>query len=348
MRYWWVLVLSSMLLACSQEPSYQVLKIQGATMGTHYHIAWVGLDAKQAQPLQMAVDERLQAINKSMSTYDPQSELSRLNKGDLAVDTQGNITLSADLTEVLAKSLQIWQQSAGKFDITVGPLVNLWGFGPEARIDAAPAVERITERLAKIGSQHLKLDVAAQKLHLDSPQYIDLSAIAKGWGVDQIALLLEKQGIQNYMVEIGGEVRTKGQKPDAQPWRIAIERPDPDVLEQQAALIIAPRDTGIATSGSYRNYFENNGVRYSHTIDPATGYPITHKLVSITVLHKEAGMADGWATAIDVAGPELGLQLAETYKLPIYMLVAKDGGGFSEVTSSEFRKLFPEVGGEEK
>lgn len=348
MRYLWALALSLFLVACSNEPNQQVLKIQGATMGTQYHIAWVGLESDTTTALQAQIDARLVAINKSMSTYDPSSELSRLNKGELAKDAQGNMRISAELTEVLAKSLEIWQLSGGKFDVTVGPLVNLWGFGPDARRDSAPAAELIAERLAKIGSQHLKLDVPAQKLRMDSPQYVDLSAIAKGWGVDQMALLLEKQGIHNYMVEIGGEVRTKGQKPDQQPWRIAIERPNPEFMEQQAALIIAPRDTGIATSGSYRNYFENNGVRYSHTIDPATGYPITHKLVSITVLHKETGMADGWATAIDVAGPDLGLQLAETYKLPVYMLVAKEGGGFSEVTSSEFRKLFPEVSGEEK
>ena len=223
------------------EPSSQVLKIQGATMGTHYHIAWVGLDAKQAPSLQVAVDERLQAINKSMSTFDPQSELSRLNKGELAVDAQGNIALSADLTEVLAKSLQIWQQSAGKFDITVGPLVNLWGFGPEARIEKAPEPELITERLAKIGSQHLKLDSANRKLHLDSPQYVDLSAIAKGWGVDQIALLLENRGIQNYMVEIGGEIRTKGQKSRCPTLAYRHRAPDPQALDQQAALIIAPK-----------------------------------------------------------------------------------------------------------
>lgn len=344
MRYFLLALLSLFLVACDTNSAAQVLRMQGATMGTQYHIAWVGVDKSQIPALQALVDQRLQAINKSMSTYDPTSELSRLNKADLTPDPQGWVSISTDLSDVLSKSLDVWNLSGGKFDVTVGPLVNLWGFGPTAKVDEPPSAEEIAKVLINIGSQNIELERSAHQIKLKTPQYIDLSAIAKGWGVDEIAALLESQGITAYMVEIGGEIRTRGQKPDGKLWRIAIERPS-DNLEQQVALVIEPGDMGVATSGSYRNYFEEEGVRYSHTIDPATGYPITHKLVSITVLHPECALADAWATALDVIGPKEGLALAEQYQLAVYMLVSEDGQ-FKELASSEFNKRFPHALGE--
>lgn len=333
----------SFLTACDNTATEQVFQIHGRTMGTTYHISWVGQDAKLATNLQQQVDKRLAAINKSMSTYDPESELSLINRSKATTDEQGWITLSADLTEVLAMSLELWQKSDGAFDITVGPLVNLWGFGPDARPEHTPEQASIVELKQKIGIQHLELDPVQRKLRLTSPQYLDLSGVAKGWAVDEIAHLVANVASQSFMVEIGGEIRAQGLKPNKQPWRIAIEKPE-QLLQQSSALIIELNGIGVATSGDYRNYFEEQGVRYSHTIDPSTGYPIKHNLASVTVIHPSTGFADAWATALTVSGPEKGLQLAEQYNLAVYMQIGQ-GNGFIERYSSAFKTQFPQVGG---
>lgn len=343
MRVFLILFTSFLLSACDSSSGTQILKINGSTMGTYYHISWVGDDLTQREALQKAVESRLVAINKSMSTYDNESELSLLNQGLLAKDAEGWVSVSADLAEVLEMSLDVWKASHGDFDVTVGPLVNLWGFGPDARADHIPAIDEIESKLSLIGSNNIELDRAQQRVRINKQQYVDLSAIAKGWAVDEIAEVAEQQGIGSYMAEIGGEIRAQGIKPNNQPWRIAIERPQHD-LGQSVALVIELDGQGIATSGSYRNYFEEDGVRFSHTIDPKTGYPIKHKLASVTVVHPSTGVADAWATAITVAGAEQGLQLANEHNLSVFMLVGKDGGeGFEEIASREFIKKYPQV-----
>lgn len=343
MRIFLILFTSFLLSACDSNPGAQILKINGSTMGTYYHVSWVGDDVNQKEALQHAVENRLVAINKSMSTYDNESELSLLNQDLLAKDAEGWVSVSADLAEVLGMSLDVWSASRGDFDVTVGPLVNLWGFGPEARVAHIPEVDEIKSKLSLIGSNNIELDRLQQRVRINKSQYVDLSAVAKGWAVDEIAEVVEQQGIMSYMVEIGGEIRAQGVKPNNQPWRIAIERPQHD-LGQSVALVIELDGQGIATSGSYRNYFEEEGVRFSHTIDPKTGYPIKHKLASVTVVHPSTGMADAWATAITVAGAERGLQLADENNLSVFMLVGKEGGeGFDEIASREFIKKYPQV-----
>lgn len=349
MRVLLVTLLSFLLLACDATPSAQILKISGPTMGTTYNIAWVSSasnDKSQPTPisadqLQQMVDTRLVYINKSMSTYDPASEISRLNQDKIAANAGGWIAISEEFADVMAISLDVWHKSQGAFDITVGPLVNLWGFGPDARPTKVPSAEQITAAKARMGSDRIEFDAAHKQLRLEHGLYLDMSAVAKGWATDDIAALLEQQGIESYMVEIGGEIRTKGSKPENQPWRIAIERPQ-FFSDRNVALIIEPGNRGVATSGSYRNYYEDNGVRYSHTIDPASGYPIAHKLASVTVVHESAGYADAWATAITVLGPEQGLALAEQFGLAVFMLVG-DGNSFTEQYSSAFLQLFPHV-----
>lgn len=326
------------LLACTPAPQ-PVVRISGPTMGTSYHIAWAGSEHDR-EALQQQVDARLVAINRSMSTYDPESELSRLNRGLLPAGADGWVRLSADLTEVLALALQVWRDSGGAFDVTIGPLVNAWGFGPQARPEHIPDAGFIRTTLAAIGSDAIRLDAGQQRLQLQKPLYIDLSAIAKGWAVDEIAAILEQHGISGYMVEIGGEIRTAGSKPDGQPWRIAIERPPLQDDGREVALVITPANTGLATSGNYRNYFEEEGVRYSHTIDPASGYPVQHNLASVSVLHESTALADAWATAFSVLGAERSLQLAEQHRLAVFLLT-KEPAGFVQRTSTRFNALFP-------
>ena len=221
----------------------------------------------------------------------------------------------------------------GALDVTVGPLVNLWGFGPEARPDVVPTDEELAARQANTGIHHLSVE--GNKLSKDIPNlYVDLSTIAKGWGVDVVADYLQSEGIHNYMVEVGGEMRLKGINREGVPWRIAIEKPTVD--ERSIQEIIEPGDMAIATSGDYRNYFESNGVRYSHIINPHTGKPIHHKVVSVTVLDKSSMTADGLATGLMVLGEDKGMEIANENNIPVFMIVKTDDG-FKELASEAYK-----------
>lgn len=332
------LLLVSLISGCGQAE--QILKISGPTMGTEYHISWVAKSSKQSnqlveqQEIQLLVDQALVDINKSMSTYDPQSELSLLNLSHNA----GWQEISVDLYRVLMMSMQLNRQSQGAFDITVGPLVNLWGFGPTKSLEHVPEQTQIELALAKVGSEVIDIRQRDEsfELKLSSPRYMDLSAIAKGYGVDVLGRLLQRQGINNYLVEVGGEIIAHGQKPENNSWRIAIEAPKDD--GRSAQVIIPLSEMGIATSGDYRNFFEQDGQRFSHTIDGRTGYPVKHDLASVSVLHESVAMADAWATALTVLGAETGLKLAEEYSLAVYFIVRTDSG-FEQYASSQFEQL---------
>jgi thiamine biosynthesis lipoprotein len=221
----------------------------------------------------------------------------------------------------------------GALDVTVGPLVNLWGFGPEARPEVIPSDEELAERRANTGIEHL--EVSGNTLKKDIPNlYVDLSTIAKGWGVDVVADYIQSQGIMNYMVEVGGEMRVKGLNREGVPWRIAIEKPS--VEERAIQEIIEPGDMAVATSGDYRNYFERDGIRYSHIINPETGKPINHKVVSVTVLDKSSMTADGLATGLMVMGEVKGMQVAQENNIPVLMIV-KTEDGFEELASDAYK-----------
>lgn len=295
-------------------------KFSGDTMGTRYHITVVdeaeGLDAAA---LQAKIDARLVDINQSMSTYIEDSELQRFNAAP--VDTW--VPLSNDLFEVLLLSMEIGWISDGAFDVTVGPLVDLWGFGPVPRSEP-PDAEALAAARAQVGQSALELDLLEQRARKKRPVQLDLSAVAKGYGVDMLAELLNAEGITDYMVEVGGEVRVRGSNPAGRAWRIGIEMPDAAVGQVAQALNL--RDVALATSGDYRNYYEVDGQRYSHTIDPATGGPVRHNLASVTVVAARCAEADALATAIDVMGPERGWALVEERQLAAYLIVRVDDG----------------------
>jgi thiamine biosynthesis lipoprotein len=297
-------------------------------MGTSYHITLV---ADQPAPADLAerIEAALDVVDQSMSTYKGQSQISRFNRL-LSNDQQ---SISAEFAEVLAVSKLVWEQSGGAFDPTVGPLVDLWGFGPVATDDRIPNEQALAKALAEIGFEHVQSE--GRILTKTKPVRLDLSAVAKGYGVDQVAQLLEMLALPDYLVEVGGEMRVSGVNPDGNPWRVAIEMPS---LMPQVQRVIALHDGAVATSGDYRNYFERDGLRYSHTIDPRTGRPITHSLASVTVLAKTCAEADAWATALMVLGEEQGMALAEKLNLAVYMLVA-DGADYSAQSSSEFTRL---------
>ena len=301
-------------------------------MGTQYRVKWVaGGSAVDPVRLQQQVDQKLVWINSIMSTYIDDSELSLVNQGPV----NEWITVTAPLFEVLRLSQEISIQSSGAFDITVGPLVNRWGFGPDEIQQKLPSEQEIATLRERVGYRHLELDSGIDNFRLKKHAdiYLDLSAIAKGYATDVLAELLFDQGIQNFLIEIGGELRLAGLNADGEDWRIGVEQPT--LLHQGAVAAVQVTDAGVATSGDYRNYYEVDGVRFSHTINPATGRPITHALVSVTVIAASGALADAYATAINVKGPEQGYQFALEKQLAAYFII-RDGDAFGLKYTPQF------------
>ncbi|EKO4006841.1 FAD:protein FMN transferase [Vibrio fluvialis] len=329
MKTWLVALASLLLLAGCEQPPQQV-HLSGPTMGTSYNIKYLQQDGlPSSDDLHKEIDRLLEEVNDQMSTYRKDSELSRFNQYQ-GIDP---FEVSNQTATVVKEAIRLNGLTEGALDVTVGPLVNLWGFGPEARPEVVPTDAELAERKANTGIHHLSVD--GNKLSKDLPHlYVDLSTIAKGWGVDVVANYIESQGIHNYMVEVGGEIRLKGLNRDGVPWRIAVEKPTVD--ERSIQEIIEPGDMAIATSGDYRNYFERDGVRYSHIINPQTGRPIHNRVVSVTVLDKSCMTADGLATGLMVLGDEKGIGIAEQNHIPVFMIVKTDDG-FKEIASSAFK-----------
>jgi thiamine biosynthesis lipoprotein len=269
-----------------------------------------------------------------MSTYVESSELSRFNRAAASEP----FSLSSDTFDVFQLSQQISEQTGGAFDITVGPLVNAWGFGPEGPGEMLSDKE--LSRLRKtVGYRRLTLDPVAKTVTKDNAKvYCDLSAVAKGYAVDRVALALDDLAIANYMVEIGGEVRTSGVNADGVPWQIGIEVPTESASGVQT--VISLENMALATSGDYRNFYEKDGVRVSHTIDPSTGRPVQHSAASVSVVHHECAYADAFATALMVMGPDKGLAFADEIGLPVLFLVHGDNGAIKERPSSAYTKFY--------
>ncbi len=298
-------------------------------MGTTYTVKISdGLAGDAVERLRGEIDQSLETINQKMSTYLADSELSLINQ---SADTDW-IPISPALHEVLDTALAASRLTHGAFDITVGPVVNLWGFGPQGRPERVPSAEEIERALRQVGYTMLSLRSSPPAVRKrNGAVYMDLSGIAKGYAVDGIAELLEMHAVGNYMVEIGGEIKTRGFNANGETWRIGIERP----LTARRAVqrIIRLDNTGMATSGDYRNYFEKDGIRYSHTIDPVNGRPITHKLASVTVLHPSAATADALATGLLVLGPEGGCEIAREENLAALFIISTEEG-FEEISTS--------------
>jgi thiamine biosynthesis lipoprotein len=324
-------IFSVSLWSCSRTlPS--VITLNGETMGTTYSVKYLNIDdaATQLSPAQMQakIDNKLVEINQLMSTYIPGSELSLLNKA------KGNIAfpISPATEYVIEEALRIHKISGGSLDVTVGPLVNLWGFGPSLRANKIPTDDQLASTMAYVGVD--KFILSNGELTKSHPKvYIDLSTIAKGYGVDEISALLYFEGVTNYLVEIGGEMRASGSKSNNDKWLIAIEKPLSG--ERAVQRIVSIGDNAIASSGDYRNYFEENGIRYSHLIDPSTGHPIQHNLVAVTVVAPKSIEADGLATALMIMGSEKSKVLAENEGIAA-LFITQEGDDFIEYQSTEF------------
>lgn len=314
-------LLAPVLLAACSDP-WELLELTGSTMGTTYSVKVVGPPKGLGEgALRAEVEGVLRAVNGAMSTYDADSELSRFNRSR---DT-GWVAASPELVAVLTEANRVSRLSGGAFDVTVGPLVNLWGFGPGGGGDRAPSKEEVAAARARVGYTHLEVRSSPPSVRKAIPDlYVDLSAIAKGYGVDRVADRLGELGVDRYLVEIGGEVRGLGHNGRGMPWRLAIERPVPG--ERVAYAAIEVDGVGVATSGDYRNFFGRDGRRYSHTIDPATGRPVTHDLASVTVVSATCTTADALATALNVLGPQVGYALAEQQGIAAFFIAHEDLG----------------------
>lgn len=346
------LLLPLLLSGCGGPPPsaaenpWKQIALTGPTMGTSYHIkAVVSSDREiDATALQVSIDSELARFNKIFSTYDPESEISRFN----AHRSTEPFAVSNETVVVARESRVLFDQSEGAFDPTVGPLVDLWGFGPKGGRTEPPTSAEIEEAKARVGYDRIVINDNSL-VKSDPLIEVNYSAIAKGYGVDLIAGVLDGAGFTDYMVEIGGEIVVRGKNLQRRPWTIGIDSPDqrsegPRTLVETMALT----DCAVATSGDYRNAFEWEGVLYSHLIDPHTGWPIPESVKSVTVIAPNCMLADGAATAIAAMGAEKGLAWAGSRKdLEVLVFVGNHEKGFERMETSGMKRFFlDKTGGE--
>ena len=321
------------LVGCTMQP---VTSFAGATMGTRYQVRMRSNGALQAKlpSLQKTAATVLAELERELSTYQPQSDVARFNRANL----NDWVAVGATTAHITKTALQVSALSRSAFDPTVGPLVALWGFGPDGRGKQLPSPSHVSDVLATVGTSNIEQDgEMLRKRHLGVG--IDLNGIAKGYAVDALAQLLERYGINDYLVDIGGELRARGTRDGTQPWRVGIL--DPLTAEASAMLALDLRDQAIATSGNYFNYFVANGRRYSHNIDPRTGTPIRHRTVSVTVIAKDAMEADAWSTALMTLGRQQGAALAAQLELAALFLDHDGSGGSTRFATPALRFSHP-------
>jgi thiamine biosynthesis lipoprotein len=301
-----VLVAAALLLSACGRPPREVV-LTGPTMGTTWTLRVVpGEGAADPETLRELVQGTLDEVDAAMSTYRPDSAVSRFNVSP-STDWVG---VPASLAALVAEALRIGELTGGAFDITVSPVVTLWGFGNAVRREQPPTDREVAAAQADTGQHHLAVRLEPPALRKARPGLtLDLDSIAPGYAADLLAERLEAAGQRRYMIDIGGELRVRGHNARGEPWRIGIERPE--ALQRSVERVIRLEDGAVSTSGDYRDFFESAGVRYSHTIDPRSGRPVAHGLASVTVLRPTAAEADGIATALTVLGPVEGYELAE-------------------------------------
>ena len=326
-------------------PGAAIRDLRGLTMGTSWSVRLV----ESAMPgragsadLQQGLQQQLDLVVAQMSHWSDESDLGRFNRAE-----PGRWhSLPAAFCEVLGFAMHVSQASGGAYDPCAGALVNLWGFGPRHRYDEPGFLPPKDDTLALLLSQRqrhrLELDLPARRARQPGGLQLDLSAIAKGYGVDRLARYLDSQGIHHYLVEVGGELRGAGSKPDGQPWWVVLEQVDgADAAEHPAEMLLALHGLSVATSGDYRRFFQDGTVRFSHTIDPRSGMPIANQLASVTVVHEQCMAADAWSTALTVLGPDAGMALAEEQGLAARFL-QRDGDGYHETLSSHMLAMLDE------
>ncbi len=319
----------------AQDPA-TVVVFNGPTMGTRYTVRVVtppiGEDGRES--IRLAIEKELELVNRLVSTWDPTSEISRFNSHQ----STEPFAVSPETIGLLRIARRVAEVSNGAFDITVGPLVDAWGFGPAGLPERTPSAETLAELRARVGPDRLVVDAGGGSVAKVRPDVAcDLSALAPGWAADRIAAALEALGHHDFIVDIGGEVVARGRRVDGTRWRVAVESPG---RERDHVLVLALEDVAVATSGDYRNvYTDEAGRRRSHLIDPRTGEPVAHELASVTVVHPEGVWADALATAMLVMGPEPAWMLATRERLAVRLVARVEGGTYSAATTPWFEDL---------
>ncbi|MCX6233416.1 MAG: FAD:protein FMN transferase [Bacteroidetes bacterium] len=315
--------------SCNPDAAEQLVKFSGEAQGTYYTITYY---TSSGQNYQEEIDSILNAFDQSVSVYKASSIISRINNNDTTVIVD-NI-----FVDIFNHAKEVSDKTGGAFDMTIGPLVNAWGFGtsPIMKTDTASI-----DSLRKLVN-YKAVRLSGQKVQKDNPgMRFDFNAIAQGYTVDVIARFLDEKGISAFLVDIGGEVYAKGHKPGGQRWRVGIEKPAQDMdASQQVKAIVELENEALSTSGNYRKYYEKNGIRYSHTIDPSTGYPVTHTLLSVSVKAKNCWTADAYATAFMVMGLEKSKKFLEQEKsLDAYFIFSDQGGNMKSFATEGIEKL---------
>ncbi|WP_417782368.1 FAD:protein FMN transferase [Terasakiella pusilla] len=332
MRYIVTVLVLLLVAACDGSPQASTeTSFSGSTMGTTFMVKVIDLpDDLPAETVRNDLSALLKDVNDKMSLWVKDSELVRFNSSG----STDWISVSQDLYHVTEAAQKISVLTDGRFDVTMEPLIKLWGFSTREKSNEPPSDDDIAQALSVVGYQKVETRAEPMAMRKSMPGVtVNLSAIAKGYGIDQLARYLESQGIENYMVEIGGDLRVKGLNARQEAWQIAIEKPD--VTSRSVYRVFPVHGTGMATSGDYRNFFEADGKRYTHIIDPRTGRPVAHQLASVTVLSETAMQADGLATALLAMGEVDGPALAEKNGIAAFFLI-REGQGFVEKQTSHF------------
>ena len=316
----------------SSDAGGQNLVLEGKTMGTSWRVSAAGVDPARAGALRQKIQAQLDADDMQLSTWKTDSALMRFNRSTSIAPWP----VPEAMADIVTQALRIGKKTGGAMDITVGPLVNLWGFGPDKQPLKTPSAAQIAAAKARTGLQHLSVinKSGSQYLQKNLPNlYVDLSTVGEGYAADHLAQLMSQEGISRYLVSVGGALVSRGTSGRDAPWRVAIQKPTDRENAVQAVVDI--NGHGISTSGSYRNYYELDGRRISHVIDPRTGAPIQHNLVSVTVIAPTALEADGWDTGLMVLGLEKAKEVVQQQGLAVYMIY-KQGDTFRSWMSPQF------------
>lgn len=329
------LVAAGALVGCA-DAGTRWTTLRGETMGTTWSAKLVVPAGNPEADLERGIQSELDRVVAQMSTYEADSDLSRFNRARAGTWQ----TLPAEFFTVLEYALDVAAETAGAYDPTVGPLVDLWGFGPGPKRHEIPSAAAVEAARARVGWQRIRLDAANRRAFQPGGVSVDLSSVAKGFGVDQVARHLDRAGVANYLVEVGGELRARGRRPDGGAWQVAIEKPGSaagavDRMDE-VERVIDLEDIAIATSGDYRHSFTDAGRIFSHHVDPRSGWPVEHRIASVTTLAADAMHADSTGTAIMVLGEEAGMRYAVEHDLAV-LLILHDGDGFAERMSPAFR-----------
>lgn len=321
-------LLTVSLFSCNTVKEYELVKFQGLAQGTYYSISYFDAEGRN---FQTAIDSLLDAFNHSLSLWEPSSIISRINRNEPGVEVD-------DLFRtVYLKAREVAKHTNGAFDYSVGPLVNAWGFGFTDRMKLSP--HKIDSLMQYVGFETIKLE-GNTIVKINPGSAIDFNAIAKGYAVDVIGKFIEKKGITRYIVDIGGEVYARNRKPDGELWKVGVEKPATHAFdERNLKIVLTLENEAIATSGNYRKYYEENGVRYAHTIDPKTGYPVNHSLLSASVLAKDCMTADAYATAFMVMGIEKAREFVRSNPgMEAFFIFSDAQGGIQTWASPGFEK----------